>query len=104
MMDADSRKCSTLLIWMACLLLTNAHGGAKSKTVSVRARVRPVAAGIAQEMLSVHNNIRARMKLPPLEWSSELAAFAQKWANTLLTKNRTAHNPNTPYGENILIT
>jgi len=99
-----SCRSSIALIWMVCLLLTNAHSGAKSRTVTVRSRVSPVATGIVQEMLNVHNSIRSRMKLPPLEWSSELAAFSQKWANTLLAKNRSAHNPNTPYGENILIT
>ncbi len=59
---------------------------------------------LAREMLTTHNAVRAEAKLPPLQWSSSLAAFSQKWANTLLARNRTAHNPNSPYGENILIT
>ena len=98
------RRSSIWMVWMACFLLINAHGGEKSRTVSVRPGARPAVSGIAREMLKVHNAIRAEKKLPPLEWSGELAAYSQKWADTLLAKNRTAHNPSTPYGENILVT
>ncbi len=55
----------------------------------------------AQEMLSAHNAIRARVGLPPLRWSDSLAKFARDWANTLLARKRFSHRPNSPYGENL---
>jgi pathogenesis-related protein 1 len=58
---------------------------------------------LAQEMLDLHNAIRAETNLPPLQWSSRLAEYSQAWANTLLAKNLSMHNPNSPYGENIFI-
>jgi uncharacterized protein YkwD len=56
----------------------------------------------AREMLHAHNDVRGRVGLPPLQWSGELAAYSQKWANSLIADNRTAHNSKSPYGENIL--
>jgi pathogenesis-related protein 1 len=60
-----------------------------------------VAEEFAHEMLSLHNDLRAEAKLPPLQWSSMLAGYSQVWANTLLAKNLSLHNPDSPYGENI---
>jgi uncharacterized protein YkwD len=76
-----------------------------SKTLKAKALppAKPVSL-ISGEMLREHNSIRSRMSLPALQWSSELAAFSQRWADTLIAKNRSAHNPNSPYGENILVT
>lgn len=59
--------------------------------------------GFSRQMLTAHNNIRIQAKLPPLQWSVKLAAYAQRWANLLLAKNGTGHNPRSPYGENIFI-
>jgi uncharacterized protein YkwD len=75
----------------------------QSRDLSVRSNAHSVNA-LAQEMLTVHNAIRAERKLPPLQWSNELAAYSKKWANTLLAKSLSSHNPNSPYGENIFIT
>lgn len=57
-----------------------------------------------REMLALHNALRAEVKLPPLRWSHILAKHSQNWANILLADNRCAHNPESPYGENILAT
>jgi uncharacterized protein YkwD len=62
------------------------------------------AGGFSKEMLAAHNNIRAEMELPPLQWSSELAAYSKKWADLLIANNRAEHNSKSPYGENILVT
>ncbi len=59
---------------------------------------------LAREMLRFHNAVRAEVRLPPLQWSSELAASSQRWADTLVARNRSAHNPNSRYGENIFVT
>ena len=37
----------------------------------------------AQEFLRVHNAARARVGVPPLRWSPELARFAQQWADQI---------------------
>jgi pathogenesis-related protein 1 len=37
----------------------------------------------AREMLNAHNAVRQRTGVPPLKWSSKLAARAEVWAKTL---------------------
>jgi pathogenesis-related protein 1 len=63
----------------------------------------PSARDLAREMLNAHNAVRTDLNLPPLQWSAELAAVSQKWANTLLKQRRFALNPNTSYGENLFM-
>ena len=58
-------------------------------------------ASIAQAMLDAHNAIRARVGVPPLVWSDQLAQVAQDWANHLIATGSFAHRPNNRYGENI---
>src|SRR5262249_45835265 len=61
-----------------------------------------VAAGqaqtLAKDILASHNAVRARVKVPALVWSDRLAAEAQNWANTLISKSRFEHRPRSPYG------
>src|SRR5215469_6462612 len=61
----------------------------------------PPARSIAQEMLAVHNAIRARVGEHPLVWSAQVAAVAQDWANHLIATNAFSHRPNNRYGENL---
>jgi pathogenesis-related protein 1 len=79
-----------------------------SKTITIQSgesSPRAITSGdFSREMLAAHNNIRTKINLPPLQWSSSLAAYAQQWANSLIVKNRAAHNSKSPYGENILVT
>lgn len=37
----------------------------------------------AQEVVDYHNKVRKEVGCPSLEWSNELAAFAQEWANEI---------------------
>jgi pathogenesis-related protein 1 len=90
------------LVWLGLMILACGNAGAKPKVMNAHSRVQPVSV-VAHEMLAVHNAIRTDVKLPPLQWSNALAAYSQKWADTLLAKDRPAHNPNSPYGENIFI-
>ncbi len=90
------------LCWLALTILAASSMGAESKAPGARSRVQPPDA-LTREMLSIHNSIRAELNLPALQWSSALADYSQRWADTLLAKGRAAHNPNSPYGENILI-
>ena len=60
----------------------------------------------AQHVLDFHNKIRKEVGSPPLEWSSELSAFAQEWANHLSANCKMEHRPENgkwmrKYGENI---
>ena len=45
-------------------------------------------------MLDAHNAIRARVGVPPLVWSDQLARVAQEWANHLIDTGRFGHRPN----------
>jgi pathogenesis-related protein 1 len=67
-----------------------------------------ISAEEAQQIVDYHNKVRAEVRVPPLEWSPELAAFAQEWANYLASKGcALQHRPRDggkwaqKYGENI---
>lgn len=61
----------------------------------------------AQAALDFHNKVRKDVGVEPLEWSSELAAFAQAWAENLANNDcEMKHRPRSgewiqKYGENI---
>jgi len=55
----------------------------------------------AQLLLDAHNRYRAEHCAPPLTWSPELAAFAQRWANTLRDKGCAFEHSRGTYGENL---
>ncbi len=61
----------------------------------------------AQEALDHHNKVRKDVGTPPLEWSVELAKYAQAWADNLVKRNCAfEHRPDKGewsgnYGENI---
>jgi pathogenesis-related protein 1 len=52
-------------------------------------------------MLAAHNKVRARVRVPPLQWSEELSAYAQQWADSLLRQDKFFHRPNSGFGENL---
>ena len=58
-------------------------------------------ASLAREMLEAHNAVRARVGVPPLAWSAQLAAVAQDWADRLIATRTFAHRPDDRYGENL---
>ncbi len=55
------------------------------------------------EILSAHNAARAQVKVPALKWSDKLAAYAQPWANNLLSGRQLKHRKDNPYGENLYV-
>lgn len=59
---------------------------------------------LAREMLGAHNSVRSKVGVPPLQWSPDLAAYSQKWADALIAGNSISHNGRSPYGENIIAT
>ena len=56
---------------------------------------------MSQAILDAHNAVRAKVGLPPLVWSDQLAQVAQDWANHLIATSALSHRPNNRYGENI---
>jgi len=57
---------------------------------------------ILKGITEAHNFYRRALKLPELVWNSQLAAFAQEWANYLKSQGcRMKHRPSNPYGENL---
>lgn len=53
-------------------------------------------------MLEAHNQFRERHCAPPVTWSADVAAAAQRWADTLNAKGCLfGHDNDTPYGENL---
>jgi pathogenesis-related protein 1 len=68
----------------------------------------PFSAEEKQEVLDFHNKVRTEVQKPALEWSDELSAFAQEWANYLAERGcNIQHRPRgggkwaQKYGENI---
>lgn len=57
----------------------------------------------AQLALDFHNKVRQDVGAAPLEWSADLAAYAQQWANHLAADSNCdlEHTPNNVYGENL---
>jgi Cysteine-rich secretory protein family len=66
-------------------------------TVAALAAVDPDRAAF----LEVHNTARAAAGAAPLQWSDNLAAYAQQWANELAKSGKFEHRPNNRYGENL---
>jgi uncharacterized protein YkwD len=56
---------------------------------------------VSRELLSAHNEARARAGVPPLTWSTFLEAVARQWAESLLSSGKFEHQQYSPYGENL---
>ena len=74
----------TLLFTLGAIVVANAQEGP-----------------LARDMLSSHNAVRAKVGVPALVWSEDLARVAQEWANTLIAERRFDHRPKSKYGENL---
>jgi len=56
------------------------------------------------QALQAHNNVRAKDKQQPLQWSPDLEHISQQWANQLAQNCKIYHRKgNIPFGENIFI-
>ena len=61
-----------------------------------------------ESFVGYHNKIRSKIGVEPVEWSPEIAAYAQKWADRLAAKGDLEHRPvdgewARVYGENLAI-
>lgn len=54
-----------------------------------------------REIVSAHNEIRARIGVPPLVWSDHLEGIARDWAKTLLSRKELSHRSHSQLGENL---
>jgi Cysteine-rich secretory protein family/LysM domain len=63
--------------------------------------ITPGPGGQVQEILDAHNNYRAEVGVPPLQWSDSLAASAQQWANYLASTGQFKHSGTNGVGENL---
>jgi pathogenesis-related protein 1 len=76
-------------------------GGAEWRHTSSTNHIPEPASDLPRDMLAAHNEIRARVDVPPLRWSDRLAAHAQEWADRLLHEQQFYHRPKPIYGENL---
>lgn len=53
------------------------------------------------EFLRIHNAARKDVGVSPLEWSEDLAATAQEWADELAHSGKLEHRTDSEYGENL---
>ena len=56
---------------------------------------------LARDFLAAHNAARAKVGVPPLEWSDKLASVAQEWADHLSATGGFEHRSKSKYGENL---
>jgi len=92
-----TNRLQSRLAAVACLAVS----GAVFLSPAALGQNNPPSVALAKEMLAAHNAVRAKAGVPPLTWSDDLAKYAQEWANTLLARDRFAHRPKNPYGENL---
>ena len=92
-------NCRCILV----LCILNVSGLAQSVPMETGSKIDREEAQLA---LDFHNKVRRDVGNDPLGWSTELAAYAQEWAENLASRNcafkhRTGENKKKPYGENI---
>lgn len=56
---------------------------------------------LSKQFVAAHNSARSKVGVPTVVWSEKLAAYAQQWANTLITSGRFEHRRRPAYGENL---
>ncbi|XP_073270901.1 pathogenesis-related leaf protein 6-like [Primulina huaijiensis] len=54
-----------------------------------------------QDFLNAHNAARAQVRVGPMTWDANVAAFAQRYVNSRLGDCNLVHSTNRPYGENL---
>jgi len=82
---------------VACLR----NPAAASLVLAMAAAPAPSAGSFEIEMLDAHNLVRREVPVPPLVWSTKLAAVARERAGYLLSTGRFEHQKGPAYGENL---
>lgn len=75
----------------------------EEKQVALGLKNPPSLSPIAQEILDAHNQCRGKVGVPPLRWSTQIAAKAQEWADHLSGTGEFEHRSGggSGYGENL---
>lgn len=67
---------------------------ASSSTMPTSATIPSrLTAGEARELVAFHNDARHEVGVGPIEWSPDIAAFAQQWADHIAVTGRFEHRP-----------
>ncbi|CAH1441527.1 unnamed protein product [Lactuca virosa] len=72
------------------------------KTIS--AVIRAQAQNSPQDFVDAHNQARAQVGVGPMTWDSNVAGFAENYANQRRGDCQLVHSQNSPYGENLAMT
>src|SRR5215813_10227086 len=86
---------------LAALCCALVAAGVNSGKYSERNSPSSTSSSLSRDLLMAHNAMRARVGVPPLAWSGQLAKYAQNWADTLAAQQKFYHHPNSPFGENL---
>ncbi|HEX9188246.1 MAG TPA: CAP domain-containing protein, partial [Vicinamibacteria bacterium] len=107
------RLCGLLAI-EALLACACRPGGSTTGSGRPSPSAGPLPDRVVEDLVAAHNGVRDAVEappadsphwepLPPVRWSSEVAASAQAWADHLRDRNGCAlvHDDRSPYGENL---
>lgn len=89
----------TIFLMSACLLIVLTQSFSKS-FLNRSERQQKNDLNI-EKFLERHNYYRSQLKIPDVEWSVQLAVYAQEWANKLAKNCQLQHRSTNIYGENI---
>jgi uncharacterized protein YkwD len=88
--------------WISITLATAGFVAITSQTSPSVSAAKPIDTEAKKILLQTHNQYREEVGVYPLEWSQELAASAQNWAEHLAEMKTMEHSEsNGEYGENI---
>jgi pathogenesis-related protein 1 len=93
-------------MWTVCLVCIGTGlflllGMGNSGAADEESTGSAVTAQEAEELVKLHNKVRAEVGVGPVKWSPTLAKYAQAWADELAKTGELDHNPDGKYGENL---
>ena len=96
-------KTLTSIVILSAIFALTATAGSGQSVVVPAITGSNVLQDQAQIALDFQNEKRHDVGVPPLQWSADLAADAQKWANHLAADEHCnlVHTTNDPHGENL---
>ena len=90
------------VFFAACALNKNNAGGGTNTDTGTTSSSGAVPPTESVALLSAHNQWRAKVGVPELQWSDKLAGMARQWAEQLAASNCDhRHSGKAGYGENI---
>ncbi|WCJ42402.1 CAP (Cysteine-rich secretory proteins Antigen 5 and Pathogenesis-related 1 protein) superfamily protein [Euphorbia peplus] len=99
MQNLSIKIVSQFLILTAIIININFTTSQSTQTITTR-QLQENPSSLANQFLVPQNAARATVRLPPLQWDSRLAQYAQAYANVRRNDCALRHSQG-PYGENI---